>query len=90
MSAYSDEAYEACLYGRADVRQQRSAASQIILLHALKGELLTMLKDLEWSAECDTEDGGRVFCCPVCEGSAVNKQHSSSCSLQALLTKAED
>lgn len=37
---YASEAYKACLYGRADSNQQQSAASQIALLHGVKGELL--------------------------------------------------
>lgn len=41
---YSDEAYRACLNGNADKNQQYSCASQIILLHAIKGELLDTLK----------------------------------------------
>jgi hypothetical protein len=31
---YADEAYEACMYGRADKNQQQSAASQIVSLYA--------------------------------------------------------
>lgn len=36
---FAAEAYRACLEGRADAQQQRSAAAQIALLHGLKGEL---------------------------------------------------
>lgn len=41
---YSGNAYRACLAGRADARQQQSVASQIILLHGIKGELLAALR----------------------------------------------
>ena len=43
---YSGDAYRACLYGKADRNQQQSAASQIALLHGIKGELMTALRDL--------------------------------------------
>lgn len=43
---YSGEAYRACLAGNADRRQQASAASQIILLHGIKGELVAALEAL--------------------------------------------
>lgn len=41
---YSGAAYRACLHGRASPRQQQSAASQIILLNGIKGELLNTLR----------------------------------------------
>ena len=42
---YSGDAYRACLAGAADENQQQSAASQIILLHAIKGELVALLRE---------------------------------------------
>lgn len=41
---YAGEAYRACLHGNADAQQQQSAASQIALLHGLKGELFDALQ----------------------------------------------
>jgi hypothetical protein len=43
---YAGDAYRACLHGDADPQQQRSAASQIALLHGVKGELLEALADV--------------------------------------------
>ena len=37
---YAREAFNACQQGRADVNQQQSVASAVILLHGIKGELL--------------------------------------------------
>lgn len=41
---YASEAYRACLHGTADAQQQQSAASQIALLHGIKGELFDALQ----------------------------------------------
>lgn len=43
MSDYANDAYRACLEGRADRNQQQSVASQVILLNAFKGRALDAL-----------------------------------------------
>lgn len=43
---YAAEAYRACLYGRADARQQQSVAAALILANGSKGELLDALQRL--------------------------------------------
>lgn len=41
---YAGDSYRACMQGNADAQQQQSAASQIALLHGIKGELLDALQ----------------------------------------------
>lgn len=44
---FAAEAYKACLYGKADRRQQMSVASSLILANAAKGRLLDRIVLLE-------------------------------------------
>lgn len=53
---FANEAYQACLHGTADRVQQQSAASQIILLHARKGEMLEALEAI--ADHYDMDDSG--------------------------------
>jgi hypothetical protein len=48
--SFAAEAFKACLYGRADQRQQRSVASALILANGVKGELYEALQVMKHAA----------------------------------------
>lgn len=57
---YATAAYVACLQGVATPNQQRSVASQIILLHGLKGEMREALVALHAVARTDDKNYAAV------------------------------
>jgi hypothetical protein len=50
-------------------------------------DMVAVLRTVEWAAETDADEGGRVDACPCC-GSEKRGGHSKHCSLAAVLARA--
>ncbi len=51
-------------------------------------DMVAVLRTVEWAAETDADEGGRVDACPCC-GAEKREGHGAHCSLANVLTRAE-